>query len=120
MPPSGKKICTQSEYFTTCNCVFNFNFLAPVVSKIIGGPKFKLKGPAPYGRPLAEKILTCAQVLAYTYITVKFQHRSSINVRLTEGSLYNENLYSPHNSDSSIINTKLYNKNTKKINLIRT
>ena len=34
-----------------------------------------------------------------------------------------ENLYSPHNSDSSCsdkINTKLYNKNTKKINLTRT
>ena len=31
----------------------------------------------------------------------------------------NENLYSPHNSDSSSdkINTILYNKNTKKINL---
>ena len=29
------------------------------------------------------------QVLAYTYITVKFQLRSSINVRLTESSVYN-------------------------------
>jgi len=29
------------------------------------------------------------QVLAYTYITVKFQRRSSINLQLTEGSLYN-------------------------------
>ena len=33
-PPSGKNYCTRSEYFTTSNCVFNFNFLAPVVSKI--------------------------------------------------------------------------------------
>ena len=39
--------------------------------------------------PPSGKILTCAQVLGYTYITVKFQRRSSINVRLTEGSLYN-------------------------------
>ena len=29
------------------------------------------------------------QVLAYTYITVKFQLHSSINVRLTESSVYN-------------------------------
>jgi len=35
------------------------------------------------------KILTCAQVLAYAYITVKFQLRSSVNMRLTESSLYN-------------------------------
>jgi len=32
-------LCTRSEYFTTRNCVFNFNFLAVVVSEIIGGPK---------------------------------------------------------------------------------
>ena len=35
---------TRSEYFTTRNCVFNVNFLAPVVSEIIGVPKFTLKG----------------------------------------------------------------------------
>ena len=33
--------------------------------------------------------MTYAQVLAHTYVTVKFQLRSSINVRLTESSLYN-------------------------------
>ena len=39
--------------------------------------------------PPSGKNLTHPKVLAYTYITIKFQHRSSINVRLTEGSLYN-------------------------------
>jgi len=34
--------------------------------------------------------LTNLQVLAYTCITAKFQRRSSTNVRLTEGSLYNK------------------------------
>ena len=33
--------------------------------------------------------LTCAQVLAYVYIIVNFQLRSSINAGLTERSLYN-------------------------------
>jgi len=33
--------------------------------------------------------LTYARVLAYDFITVQFQLRSSINVRLTESSLYN-------------------------------
>jgi len=45
-------------------------------------------GPVPPDAP-AGKILTYSQVLAYTYITAKFQLHSSINVRLTESSLYN-------------------------------
>jgi len=54
--PWQKNFCTRSEYFTTSNSVFNFNFLALAVSDILGGPKFTLRGPAPYGRPLAEKL----------------------------------------------------------------
>ena len=37
----------------------------------------------------SRKILTCAQVLAYMYIMVNFQLRSSINAGLTERSLCN-------------------------------
>ena len=37
------------------NGVFNFKFLARLLSKILGGPKFTLGGPTPPGRPLAEK-----------------------------------------------------------------
>ena len=71
------------------NRVINFNFLAPAVSEIIKSLKFTLKGPAPPHRPLAENFDT-PQVRAYTYITVKFQRRSSINVQLTDGrALYN-------------------------------
>ena len=33
--------------------------------------------------------MTCAQVLAYIYIIVNFQLRSSIHAGLTERSLYN-------------------------------
>jgi len=40
--PSAKKNCTRSEYFTMSNGVFNFNFLALVVSKILEGPNFTL------------------------------------------------------------------------------
>ena len=83
--------CTQSKYFTTSSCTFNFNFLALVVFEILGDPKYILLGPLPTWTPpsLAETILTHAQILAYAYITVKFQLPSSINVRLTESSLYN-------------------------------
>jgi len=54
--PLAEKILYRSEYFTASNSVFYFNFLALAVSDIIGGPKFTLRGPAPYGRPLAEKL----------------------------------------------------------------
>jgi len=36
------------------NGVFNFNFLALLLTEILGGPKFTLGGPTPPGRPLAE------------------------------------------------------------------
>jgi len=42
----------------------------------------------PPGGP-SRKILAQAQVLDYTYITVKFQLQNSINLQLTECSLYN-------------------------------
>jgi len=37
------------------NGVFNFKFLPLVLSKILGGPKFTLGGPAPPEDSLAEK-----------------------------------------------------------------
>ena len=40
------------------NGVFNFNFLALLLSEILGGPKFTLWGPTPPGRPLAENFFT--------------------------------------------------------------
>ena len=35
--------------------LFNFNFLALLLSEILGGPKFTLGSPTPPGLPLAEK-----------------------------------------------------------------
>ena len=74
------------------NSVFNFSFLAVVVSEIIWGPKFTLGGVTPPGHSMAEKKLTYAsyaQVLGYTYVIVKFQLRNSITVQHTESSFYN-------------------------------
>jgi len=51
MPPSGKFFCTRGEYFTMSNGVVNFNFLALLLSEILGGPKFTLGGPTPLGAP---------------------------------------------------------------------
>jgi len=45
------------------NGVFNFNFLALLLSEILGVPKFTLGGPTPLGCPRAEKFLYPERVL---------------------------------------------------------
>jgi len=49
--PQRKNVYTQIEYFTIFSCVFNFNFLALVVSEILGGPKFILGALRPLDAP---------------------------------------------------------------------
>ena len=71
------------------NCVFNFNILALVLFGILGGSQIYIRGPCAPRRPPSVKILMRAQVLAYIYIIVNFQLRSSIHAGLTERSLYN-------------------------------
>ena len=71
------------------NGVFNFNFLALLLSEILGGSQIYITGPCAPRRPPSVKILKRAQALAYVYITVNFQLRSSIHAGLTERSLYN-------------------------------
>jgi len=58
--PLAEKNIPKVEYFTISNCIFNFNFLALVLSEILGGPKFTLGCPVPPVRPLAETFF-CAQ-----------------------------------------------------------
>jgi len=61
--PLADNFCTRCEYFTMSNGVFNFSFLALLLSEILGGFKFTLGGPTPPGRPLAEKFLYPKRVL---------------------------------------------------------
>ena len=42
-PPSGNFFCTPGEYVSMSNGVFNFNFLALLLTQILGGPKFTLQ-----------------------------------------------------------------------------
>ena len=46
------------------NGVFKFNFLALLLSEILGGPKFTLGGHTPPGRSLAEKFLYQSEYVA--------------------------------------------------------
>ena len=63
-----------------------YQALALVVSEIIGGIPNLHYGPYTPRTPASGKILTHPKVLAYTYIAVTFQLRSS-TMRLTESSL---------------------------------
>jgi len=45
------------------NGIFDFNFLALLLSEILGGPKFTPGGPTPPGRTLAEKFIYPKRVL---------------------------------------------------------
>ena len=69
--------------------VFNFNFLALLLSEILGGSQTYIRGPCAPRRPPSVKILKRAQVLAYIYIIVNFQLCSSINERPRKRSVYN-------------------------------
>jgi len=50
------------------NGVFNFNFLALLLSEMLGGPKFTLGGPKPPGRTLAEFFLRKANTSQYLIV----------------------------------------------------
>ena len=73
--PQQSNFCTQSEYFTISNCVFNFNILALVVSEILGGPKFTLGGPVPPVCRSGKKFVPEASTLLclMTYLISTFQ-----------------------------------------------
>ena len=62
MPPvrslAKKKLCTRGEYVAMSNGVFNFNFLAYLLSELLGGSQIYTMGPRPLDPPpLAEKFL---------------------------------------------------------------
>ena len=54
------------------NGVFNFNFLALLLSEILGGPKFTLGGPTPPGRHLAENFFTHSEYFTISNCVFNF------------------------------------------------
>ena len=76
------------------NGVFNFNFLALLLSEILGGPKFTLGVPTPPGRPLSRRNF-CTQSEYFTISNCVFNFNilalvvSEILGGLTERALYN-------------------------------
>jgi len=94
----AEKFCTRSEYFTTSNCVFNFNFLALAwVSDIIGGPKFTLRGLRPPDAPRGKFWHTPSTCL-YLYKCIgndtKSATRQSPNCIKNNKKIYGEKRFS--------------------------
>jgi len=54
------------------NGVLNFNFLALLLSEILGGPKFTIGGPMPPGRPLAENFFTYSEYFTLSNCVFNF------------------------------------------------
>ena len=52
--------------------VFNFNFLALLLSEILGGPKFTLGGPTPPGCHLAQKFFTYSEYFTISNCVFNF------------------------------------------------
>ena len=48
-------LTTVSTTVLYCDGIFNFNFLALLLSELLGGSQIYIRGPALPGGPLAEK-----------------------------------------------------------------
>ena len=56
------------EYFTMSNGVVNFNFLALLLSEILGGPKFTLGAVRPLDAPSGEIFVPKASTSQYLIV----------------------------------------------------
>ena len=54
------------------NDIFNFNFLALLLSEILGGPKFTLGGPTPHVCPLAENVFSQSEYFTISNCVFNF------------------------------------------------
>ena len=68
------------------NAVFNFNFLALLLTEILVGPKFTLGGPMPHGRPLAEKFFTQSEYFSISNCVCNFNILALVVSEILGGS----------------------------------
>ena len=66
--PKRKIFCTRGYYFTMSNGVSNFNFLAILLSEILGGPKFTLGNLTPLDARSVEIFVPKASTLQYLIV----------------------------------------------------
>jgi len=70
------------------NGVFNFNFLALVLSEILGGPKFTLAGPTPPGRPYQRQFCTQSEYFTISNCVFNFNILGLVVSEILGGSKY--------------------------------
>ena len=68
------------------NDVINFNFLAIVLSEILGGSQIYTRGPTPPGRPLAENFFTQSEYLTMSNCVFNFNILALVVSDILEGS----------------------------------
>ena len=84
------------EYFTICNCVFNFNILALVVSEILGGFKFMIGATYPPVRPLVENFCTRGEYFTMSNGVFNFNFLALVFSEIFGGSqIYTRGPYAP-------------------------
>ena len=103
----AENFCTRSEYFTTSNCVVNFNFLAPVVSE----SQIYINGPCAPRTPPSGNIFDTPQILAYTYIAYTY-------IRISNGAIFND-LERPLTQITQIFNVEYDINGTKQTQCLR-
>jgi len=85
MSLSEKKFYTQNEYFGISNSIFNFNFLALVISKILGGPKFTLGGLHTFDAPYQRNFCTLSEYYTISNCVFNFSFLSLILYEILGG-----------------------------------
>ena len=92
-----KNFCTQSEYFTISNCVFNFNIRALVVSEILGGFQIYVRGPcAPLYAPEQKIFYTRGANVTMTSGIFNFNFLALVCSEILRGSqIYTRGPYAP-------------------------
>ena len=69
--PLGENFCTRGEYFTMSNGDFNFNFLALLLSEILGESRIYTRGPYAPLTPLSGEIFVPkASTLQYLIVVL--------------------------------------------------
>ena len=83
------------------NGVFNFNFLALLLSEILGGPKFTLEGLTPPGRFLAVKFFIQSEYLTMSNCGFNFNILALVIFGILVGSqIYNRGPCAPRRPPS--------------------
>ena len=79
------------------NCVFNFNILTPVVSEILGGPKFTLGGPVPpCTLPSGNFFCTPGEYVSMSNSVLNFNFLALLLTEILGGSqIYTRGPYAP-------------------------